>query len=432
MSFGDYAKETADIAKNKIKNDLKKAIWPIIVKVTAVVIAILFPILVVLAIAIGSSDSDNLDFMSLNGFFYGDTIEEKVWFALRGAGYSEYSTAGVMGNIYAESGFRADAIEGGYTFQNGGIGLCQWTSSPRTSTDPNDRKNRLINYAKSKGVEWSDEDTQIEYLLGEVNKSGGANGYAVFQMSGTHYGYTYNSWKDADNTSVATRAFMAVFERPNMNKAHTSTREEKAQEYYNKYHGKTAPTGGSFGAGANDSAMQQLEYKIEKEHNLVASGAGFKSNYGTNNAASAGVKKKVTGTFHGWSYGNVAKNGLQIYQCTWWANGRASEFLSKYGTKYKKYPTISGNGGEYFRINKSNGWFNYGKMPKPNSLLCTAGVSSAGHIAYVEAVDYENKVYYTSEAGGGTHWDGILKHSFSSYNLNGTTYGFIYLMEPAK
>lgn len=49
----------------------------------------------------GNSSSSSSNGGTIN--FTGSTIEEKVWNALRGAGYSEIATAGAMGNIYAES-----------------------------------------------------------------------------------------------------------------------------------------------------------------------------------------------------------------------------------------------------------------------------------------------------------------------------------------
>lgn len=56
----------------------------------------------------GIKNADDLGYIfSLTsvGDFYGGSNEEKVWFALRNAGYSEEATAGVMGNIYQESRF---------------------------------------------------------------------------------------------------------------------------------------------------------------------------------------------------------------------------------------------------------------------------------------------------------------------------------------
>ena len=95
-------------------------------------------------------------FSDFTGGIYGNSVEEKVWFGLKRMGLSEYAIAGVMGNIYGESGFNPNAIEGG----NGeGIGLCQWSFG---------RRDALEAYAESKGTAWSDVDTQIQFLMGEL------------------------------------------------------------------------------------------------------------------------------------------------------------------------------------------------------------------------------------------------------------------------
>lgn len=45
---------------------------------------------------------------------YGNNLEEKVWFALIGEGYSEYAVAGAMGNFMQESGFKANNLQDSY------------------------------------------------------------------------------------------------------------------------------------------------------------------------------------------------------------------------------------------------------------------------------------------------------------------------------
>src|SRR5699024_7673252 len=60
----------------------------------------------------------------------GANIEEKVWYYLRGAGYSEEQTAGVMGNNQRESGFNPFIAEGSTSTpsRGAGWGLVQWTA----------------------------------------------------------------------------------------------------------------------------------------------------------------------------------------------------------------------------------------------------------------------------------------------------------------
>lgn len=130
--------------------------------------------------------------------------------------------------------------------------------------------------------------------------------------------------------------------------------------------------------------------------------------------------------------------GLENFQCTWWANGRASQYLALNGTKYKSYPTKYGNGGEYYSVNMSNGYFNYGITPKRNSIISWSVPGDYGHVAYVEAVD-KNGDIWISHAGGGQSWFGVSKvtkeSGYAPTSGNGAWSGFIfngfiYLDEP--
>lgn len=152
----------------------------------------------------------------------GETPEEQIWYALRSAGYSEEAAAGALGNIYGESGCRFDAIEGG---SGEGIGICQWSFG---------RKQQLINYANSRGKEWQDPETQINFLLGELDESGGADGYASFGFMPYH-GFTKQQWVDANTPEAAAEAFMWSFERPGVPRL--DVRQEAARRYYEKFKG---------------------------------------------------------------------------------------------------------------------------------------------------------------------------------------------------
>lgn len=177
----------------------------------------------------------NGSFSSSTGI-YGNTIQEKVWFALRGLGYSEISVAGAMGNIHHESGgFNPAIVENGGSGE--GIGLIQWSFGRRTA---------LENYAASKGVSWQDEDTQIEFLITEISGQGAAIGYATQRTSGyileEGITSTHEDWKNATSIEDATLYFMRYFESPK-SKSSLSTRTEWAWTYYNEFKGRTAPTG---------------------------------------------------------------------------------------------------------------------------------------------------------------------------------------------
>ena len=200
----------------------------------------------------------SLESFTTIGQFYGGTIQEKVWFALRNAGYSEIATAAVMGNIEHESGFDPSKIESGNSI---GFGLCQWSFG---------RRKQLEAYAASKGVSPSDIQTQIEFLLAELTPGGGANGYATDETSGKSSSkydgtsYTRKDWTDSEDIDKATIAFMALFERPSYDSSinHIDRRRASAKEYYEQFKGKTAPSGvsGSSIPVSNGTSEQKLQY----------------------------------------------------------------------------------------------------------------------------------------------------------------------------
>lgn len=128
--------------------------------------------------------------------------------------------------------------------------------------------------------------------------------------------------------------------------------------------------------------------------------------------------------------GQYMDNGLEYKQCTWWAYSRASEYLGK---AYPKQSNgTSGNGKDWYDINRKNGWFDYGSEPRANSIVCWNNPTAKGygHVAYVEAVDTVNKNIYISHAGGGVSWYGIRKLDWNGYFDSVYPIGYIYLDSP--
>lgn len=199
------------------------------------------------------------DFTRISSRIYSGTLEEKVWFALKDLGYSDIAVAGAMGNFYVESNFKTNNLEDSYqiggrnslgytdeTYTQGvddgtyslekfisdhvkencgaGYGLAQWTYYTR--------KERLYNYAKHKEVSIADENMQLEFLMGELNVSGGADGYALYVLS-PGQGFQVDDWINATTPEIAARAFCGVFEKGTW----VDERGTKAREYYDKYQG---------------------------------------------------------------------------------------------------------------------------------------------------------------------------------------------------
>ena len=169
------------------------------------------------------------------GDSYGeDTVQYKVWNGLRAGGYNEYTVAATMGNIEAECGFNPDLIEKG---SGVGYGLVQWSYGRRTAYE---------NYAKSKGKDRSDLQTQIEYLLKELAADSG-----IWTKASSSYGFgslSRSDWENTKSTSdieKATKAFMCCFERPSYDSSinHIDRRIEAAKKYYEAFTG--TPVSGS-------------------------------------------------------------------------------------------------------------------------------------------------------------------------------------------
>lgn len=124
-------------------------------------------------------------------------------------------------------------------------------------------------------------------------------------------------------------------------------------------------------------------------------------------------------------------NQLQPLQCTWWARGRGLQYVMTFYPGRITYSQFNGsnkgNGGEVYANAKAAGIFGTGTVPKPNSLVSMSSGSSYGHVAYVEAIDTVNKVFYISEAGSGNYW-GSVRMTGISFN-DPRIKGFVYLDE---
>ena len=131
--------------------------------------------------------------------------ENIVWDYLIEQGYSAIQVAGIIGNMYQESGVNPAREE-----TNGiGYGLVQWSFG---------RRQQLEAFAESKGKPVSDIYVQLEFLVKEL-KSGK-------QLYGT-YADQFNNPYSVDD---ATEAFCWGFERPNKNYANMANRKAKAWE----------------------------------------------------------------------------------------------------------------------------------------------------------------------------------------------------------
>ena len=137
-------------------------------------------------------------------------VEKEVYKFLRGLGYSDATTAGIMGNIKKESGMSTTIVNEYkkgkhhttsnidectitcYNTKDDAHGLCQWLG---------DRKRALFDLAISKNMPWYDVSLQLEYMYSEIQTT-------VCKPS-----TILNNLGSADETEYATYIFADQFER---------------------------------------------------------------------------------------------------------------------------------------------------------------------------------------------------------------------------
>ena len=173
----------------------------------------------------------------------GSDEEEKIWNYLKSKGLSSYAVAGLMGNLYAESGLKSNNLENSFEKKFGlndsqftskidnnslgkdrflstssggkyGYGLAQWTWPTR--------KEALYDLAKSRGVSISDIGTQLDYLWSELN--------------GGYKDSVLNPIKNASSVKKASTIVLKKFERPaDQSNSVVNKRAQFSQAYYDKY-----------------------------------------------------------------------------------------------------------------------------------------------------------------------------------------------------
>ena len=162
--------------------------------------------------------------------------DQFIWGFLKKEGFNDYGAAGLMGNLYAESGLLPNNLQntfnsklglsdeeytkrvdnGTYTnfvHDSAGYGLAQWTYWSR--------KQNLLNFAKSKGKSIGDLEIQLQFLTTELRNS--------------YRNSVYNILKTATSIQQASDAVLLNFECPANAQAQRSKRVQLGQNYYNKF-----------------------------------------------------------------------------------------------------------------------------------------------------------------------------------------------------
>lgn len=222
---------------------------------------------------------------------------------LMSMGFSASAAAGVVGNLVQESGLRTDAI--GDNGTSGG--LAQWH---------NERLDALKRFAAARGKEWTDLDTQIEFLVEEMR---------------TSCADTYAKMQNAELPEIAGQIMTDEYEIPDPASANYAQRQANARAAYeamqsgNKqaddYHGGggggynslVAPTSYAAGFTAGGSAgLMPMANSTANYNGGVINVGGIVVNCG-NVSDPQGVGKAVEGTMEDFAQRLAAHNGGTVF-----------------------------------------------------------------------------------------------------------------------
>lgn len=220
-------------------------------------------------------------------------------------GFTASAAAGVVGNLVQESGLRTDAI--GDNGTSGG--LAQWH---------NERLDALKRFVAARGKEWTDLDTQIEFLAEEMR---------------TSYADTYAKMQSAELPEIAGQIMTDEYEIPDPASANYSQRRANARAAYeamksaNKqtsadashgvaggsYNSLVAPTSYAAGFAAGGTAgLMPMANSTANYNGGVVNVGGIVVNCG-NVSDPQGVAKAVEGTMEDFAQRLAAHNGGTVF-----------------------------------------------------------------------------------------------------------------------
>ena len=165
---------------------------------------------------------------------------QAVWAFFTGSGFSKECTAGIMGNLQQESGLDPNSHQSG---GGKGRGIAQWSVGES-------RHNGLIEYAKSKGKEWTDLQCQLEWIVKELNDDWIKK--VIVQKAGS-----YEAWKTMTDINKACDIFEEAFERAG------KPMMEKRYQYAKQFYDKLANSTGTDPGTGTLPPLEEASFEIE-------------------------------------------------------------------------------------------------------------------------------------------------------------------------
>lgn len=221
--------------------------------------------------------------------------EKLIWDSLKNNGLNDYAVAGIMGNLYAESGLNANNLQNTYNKKLGltdaeytakvdsgaytnfvrdsaGYGLAQWTYWSR--------KENLQKYAKAQKKSIGDLNMQLGFLWQEMQ------GYKSMMTV----------LKSAKTVREASDVFLLQFERPaDQSEAVQVKRAGYGQKYYDKYATGKTP----------DVPVNKVPYTVK----VNATSLNIRKGPGTAYAVTGAIKDNGVYTIVQETTGNCSNKG---------------------------------------------------------------------------------------------------------------------------
>lgn len=348
------------------------------------------------------------------------TTDEKIWTYLKNQGLTDAGVAGLMGNLYAESGlspinlqdtyekklgytdatYTAAVDNGSYTNfakDSAGYGLAQWTYHTR--------KAGLLAFAQSAGKSVGDLEVQLGFLMKELSES---------------FKPVLNTLKTVTTVKEASDSFLLNFERPaDQSETAKTKRTNYGLTYYYMYAGKASAqqTGGTnmskcYASTVLAIAIGEIGYK-EKASNSQLDDK-------TANAGSGNWTKYARDFDQKWpNWYNGKKNGF-----AWCDTFVDWAFLMAFGyenaLRLLCQPEKSAGAGCIYSYGYYKAKGQVGKTPKVGAqIFFGKSESTLGHTGIVEKFD--STYVYTIE---GNTSDQVARRTYSRTDANVFGYGY--------
>lgn len=299
-------------------------------------------------------------------------VEQKIWNFLYNCIKNEYGVAGLMGNLYAESGLKSTNLQNSFNISlkksdelytsevdnntykdfisdKAGYGIAQWTYSTR--------KKELLSFAQKNKTSIGDLNMQLQFLIQELQYN---------------FPKVLDVLQKANNLKDATNIVLTQFEKPaNMNTEVQNTRLEYSTKYYNMFRSKIDNSANNV---VNNNSIEITPYYGITNTNYLAN---RKIEYIVIHYTGGSTSKKGSAM----NLASACRNGnLQSSAEFYVDDGSIVQYIQDIQNRY----SWSVGGNKYPAMSTSLGGLYYGKCTNKNSInieICNEKVNKKSFLA---------------------------------------------------